>query len=48
MAGVNINLPTFTADDLSAAGKYRMQLEALVMLFSAYTDFITDIASEKN
>lgn len=39
---------TFTAEDLSIGGKYNLHLEALVVIFSAYTDFITDIASAKN
>lgn len=37
---------TFTAEDLRT--KYRLQLETLVVLYSAYTDFISEIANEKN
>lgn len=37
---------TFSADDLRT--RYRMTLESLVVLFSAYTEFITEISNEKN
>lgn len=37
---------TVTADDLR--GKYRMRSEALIVLYSAYADFIASVSNAKN
>ena len=42
----NRSLVEVTADDLR--NKYNLDLESLVLFFSAYTDFLNEIANAKN
>ena len=42
----NRSFITVTAEELS--GKYRMDLESLLIFFGAYTDYITEITNAKN
>lgn len=42
----NRNGLTVTAEDLS--GKYRLNLEALIVFYNVYTDFINEMINAKN
>ncbi len=42
----NLNYVTVTPEELR--GKYRMDLESLVIFFGAYTDFLNEITNAKN
>lgn len=44
----NTDFFTVTAEDLRDRSKYRMDLESLLIFFSAYMDFINEVAGQKN